>query len=299
MDIGFIGLGSMGHAMADNLLKAGHTLRVWNRSQDKARDLVARGAQPADRPRDVAAPGGIVVTMVADDAALLDVVEGPNGIGEQLGAGGIHLSMSTVAPQTSARLAELHRAKGAAYVAAPVFGRPDAAAAKMLFILCAGPAQACQTAQPVLEAMGQKVFALGEDPQHANILKLNGNFMIMGVIEAMAEAMTLGEKYGLAREKTMEVLTQSIFPAPIFVNYGKQIAAHTYAPAKFKLALGLKDANLVLDAARAVQMPMPLAQLAQGRLQTAVAKARGHLDWTATAMNVAEDAGLKASEQAG
>jgi 3-hydroxyisobutyrate dehydrogenase-like beta-hydroxyacid dehydrogenase len=293
MEAGFIGLGSMGHAMAANLLKAGHTLRVWNRSKDKAADLVAQGARLVDQPCDVVEANGIVITMVADDAALTEIVSGPGGIWEKLGAGGIHLSMSTIAPHTAATLAELHRAKGTAYVAAPVFGRPDAAAAKMLFILSAGPAAACGKVQPLLEAMGQKVFPLGEDPRHANILKLNGNFMIMGAIEAMAEAMTLGEKYGVPREKTIEVLTQSIFPAPIFVNYGKQIAGHAYAPARFKLSLGLKDANLVLDAANRMHMPMPLAQLMQGRYQSALAKSRGHLDWTAVALNVAEDAGLQ------
>ncbi|HJV84106.1 MAG TPA: NAD(P)-dependent oxidoreductase [Noviherbaspirillum sp.] len=291
MDVGFIGLGSMGHAMAANLLQAGHTLRVWNRSPDKADDLVARGAQRAGRPADCVSSDGLVVTMLSDDAALEAVVAGPDGIGERLAAGGIHISMSTIAPSTSSRLAALHVSRGAAYVAAPVFGRPDAAATKLLFVLMAGPQEACTRILPLLEAMGQKVFQIGQDPAQANIIKLGGNFMIMAAIEAMAETMTLGEKFGVAREKMMEVLTQSILPAPLFVNYGRQIANHSYEPARFKLSLGLKDANLVLAAAGSKQVPMPLAGMMQNRFLSSMAKGRGEFDWTAAALGVSEDAG--------
>lgn len=293
MDVGFIGLGSMGHGMAANLLKAGHRVRVWNRSPAKAAELVSQGAQLVERPCDVVGADGIAITMLADDAALQAVTLGPDGIGARLKAGGIHLSMSTVGPHTATSLSQAHAAQGTSYVAAPVFGRPDAAAAQRLFVLCAGPAEACQRVQPLLDAMGQKVFMLGADVAHASVLKLSGNFMIMGMIEALAEAMTLAEKYGLARDKVVEVLTQSIFPAPVYVNYGAQLATHRYEPAGFKLTLGLKDANLVLDAAARVHMPMPLAQLMQGRYQSAVAKSRGHLDWCAAALSVAEDAGLQ------
>jgi len=292
MKLGFAGLGSMGLPMAENLLKAGHALTVWNRSKGKADGLVEKGARLADRPADMAEADGVVITMLADDKALEDVTLGERGIMEKLGPGGLHISMSTISPALSSRLEQMHRSRGAAYLAAPVFGRPDAAAAKLLFVLCAGQAQARHLAQPILEALGQKVFALGENPAHANIVKLSGNFMIMAAIEAMAEAMTLGEKHGVPREQLIDVLTQSIFPAPLFVNYGKQIAAHSYEPARFKLSLGLKDANLVLAAANSVQLAMPLASLMQGRYQTGMAKARGDLDWTAAALSVAEDAGV-------
>ncbi|MGN6704353.1 MAG: NAD(P)-dependent oxidoreductase [Burkholderiaceae bacterium] len=292
MHIGFVGLGSMGHAMAANLQQAGHALAVWNRSPGTAQDLGDAGATLARTPADTVAPDGIVITMVANDAALEQVVTGPDGIGGKLGKGGIHLSMSTVSDATSRRLADWHRARGAAYVAAPVFGRPDAAAARLLFILSAGPADAREKVQPLLDAMGQKTFDLGDDPGHANIVKLAGNFMIMGVIEAFAAAMTLGEKHGVPRQKTVEVLTQSIFPSPLFVNYGGQIAGHTYQPARFKLSLGLKDATLVLAAANQAQLPMPLAALMQGRYQSAMAKGRADLDWTAAAIGVSEDGGL-------
>ena len=294
MDIGFIGLGSMGHAMAGNLLRAGHRVSLWNRSPDKARDLVRDGARLAERACDVAPASGIVVTMLSDDAALRDVVQGEHGIGQHLGEGGIHVSMSTVSPQTAQDLSALHAARGTHYVAAPVFGRPDAAAAAKLFVLCAGPQAARQAVLPALEAMGQRVFELGEDAAAANVLKLSGNFMLMAAIESLAEAMTLGERYGLPRERTVEVLTQSILPAPVMVNYGRQIAQHAYQPAGFKLSLGLKDADLVLGAARKVAMPMPLAQLVQGRLLSALAHQRGDMDWSAAAIGVSDDAGLPA-----
>jgi len=297
MEIGFIGLGSMGQPMAENLIKAGHSLRIWNRSPSKAKTLETLGARRVERPADAVKSDGIVITMVADDAALEEVVSGVGGIASILGAGGIHLSMSTISPALATRLQALHSACGSAYVAAPVFGRPDAAAAKMLFILCAGQAQACRTVQPLLEAMGQKIFMLGDAPAQANVVKLSGNFMIMAAIEAMAEAMTLGEKHNVPRETMIDVLTQSIFPAPLYVNYGRQIAAHAYEPARFKLPLGLKDANLVLAAANDAQMPMPLASLMQGRFLSAMAKGRAHLDWTAAALAVAEDAGLRPEDK--
>jgi 3-hydroxyisobutyrate dehydrogenase-like beta-hydroxyacid dehydrogenase len=292
MEAGFVGLGSMGLPMAENLVKSGHALSVWNRSREKADALVAQGARLADSPADVSHADGIVITMLADDRAVEDVMLGQEGIMEKLGPGGLHISMSTISPALSSRLEHLHRSKGAAYLAAPVLGRPDAAAAKLLYVLCAGQAQSRERARPLLEAVGQKVFAVGENPVHANIIKLGGNFMIMAAIEAMAEAMTLAEMHGVPRGQLMDVLTQSIFPAPLFVNYGKQIAAHSYEPARFKLSLGLKDANLVLGAANSVHLAMPLASLMQGRYQTGMAKGRGDLDWTAAALTVAEDAGV-------
>jgi 3-hydroxyisobutyrate dehydrogenase-like beta-hydroxyacid dehydrogenase len=297
MEVGFIGLGAMGLPMAANLLRAGHTLRVWNRSKDKAAALAALGAVVVDRPADTVGEAGVAITMVSDDAALDEVVEGAGGIGGRLRHGGLHLSMSTVSPALARRLSEYHAQRGAAYVAAPVFGRPDAAEAKRLFVLCAGPDAACARVQPLFDAMGQRTFPLGSDPTRANVVKLAGNFMIMGAMEALAEAMTLGEKHGIAREATLEVLTQTLFTAPLFANYGKQIATHTYEPARFKLPLGLKDANLVLEAAGQARVPMPLAQLVQSRFQRAIAKSRGQLDWSAIGLDVSEDAGLTPGRQ--
>jgi 3-hydroxyisobutyrate dehydrogenase-like beta-hydroxyacid dehydrogenase len=294
MEIGYVGLGGMGHAMASNLMSKGHTLRVWNRSPGKAADLVAQGATLVEHPGQAVASDGIVFTMVADGAALDQVTSGPDGIAAALGPGGIHVSMSTVSPETTRRLAALHAERGAAFIAAPVFGRPTAAAAAMLFILCAGAEAARNKVIPLLETMGQRVFPLGDDPVAASIVKLGGNFMIMGVIEAMAEAATLCEKYGVARKDMIDVMTQSIFATPLYVNYGKLIAAHDYANPGFKLSLGFKDANLVLAAADRSRVPMPLASMMHDRFLAAMAKERGELDWTAAALNVSEDAGLRA-----
>ncbi|MVW59169.1 NAD-binding protein [Massilia sp. NEAU-DD11] len=293
MEIGYVGLGGMGHAMASNLISKGHTLRVWNRSPGKAADLVAQGATLVEHPGQAAAGDGVVFTMVADDAALEQVVGGPDGIAAKLGPGGIHVSMSTVSPETTQRIAALHAERGAAFVVAPVFGRPTAAAAAMLFILVAGEAGARDKIMPLLETMGQRVFPLGDDPVAASIVKLSGNFMIMGVIEAMAEAATLCEKYGVERSAMMDVMTQSIFATPLYVNYGKLIAQHDYANPGFKLSLGFKDANLVMAAARKAHVPMPLASMMHDRFLSALAKDRGELDWTAAALNVSEDAGLR------
>lgn len=293
MEIGYVGLGGMGHAMASNLISKGHTLRVWNRSPGKAAGLVAQGATLVEHPGQTVAGDGIVFTMVADDAALEQVVGGPDGIAAKLGPGGIHVSMSTVSPETTRKLAALHAERGAGFIAAPVFGRPTAAAAAMLFILVAGEAGAREKIVPLLETMGQRVFQLGDDPVAASIVKLSGNFMIMGVIEAMAEAATLCEQYGVERSAMMDVMTQSIFATPLYVNYGKLIAQHDYANPGFKLSLGFKDANLVLDAATKARVPMPLASMMHDRFLSALAKDRGELDWTAAALNVSEEAGLR------
>jgi 3-hydroxyisobutyrate dehydrogenase-like beta-hydroxyacid dehydrogenase len=291
MQIGYVGLGGMGHAMASNLMKQGHVARVWNRLPDKAAGLVAQGATLVNHPGQAVAGDGIVFTMVADDAALEQVVAGPDGIAAALGPGGIHVSMSTVSPETTRRLAALHAERGAGFVAAPVFGRPTAVAAAMLFILVAGEAGARDKILPLLEMMGLRVFPLGDDPVAATIVKLSGNFMIMGVIEAMAEAATLCEKYGVARGTMMDVMTQSIFATPLYVNYGKLIAQHDYANPGFKLSLGFKDAGLVLDAATKACVPMPLASLMHDHFLSALAKDRGEFDWTAAALNVSEKAG--------
>lgn len=290
--IGFIGTGSMGEPMARNLLAAGYPLRVYNRSPEKTHPLADQGAHVVSRPVDVVEPGGIVVTMVSNDAALEAVTTGSGGVLERLGPGGIHLVTSTVAPATVAALAPLHAERGATYVAAPVFGRPDAAAAKKLWVIAAGPPQARNRVRPILEAIGQSVFDVGDDPQLANVIKLCGNFMIVSAMEAIAEAFTLAEKNGVPREIIYNVLTQTIFANPLYQNYGRAIAQHHYSPAGFQLALGLKDVSLALQTGAGSQTPMPLASLLRDRLTAQMAKGRQDLDWSALALGVSEDAGL-------
>ncbi len=289
--IGFIGTGSMGEPLALNLLNAGFQVRVYNRTREKAQPLTKAGAHIVARPADVVAEGGIVITMVANDAALDSITLGESGILDRLGPSNVYLVMSTVAPATAARLAQLVAERGAAYVAAPVFGRPDAAAAKQLWIIAAGPPQARARVRPALEAVGQRIFEVGDEPQLANVVKLCGNFMIVAAMEAMAEAFTLAEKSGVPRETIYEALTQTSFANPLYLNYGRMIAQHRYAPAGFRLALGLKDVTLALSTAADATMPMPLASLLHDRLIAQVAKGRQDLDWSALALGVAEDAG--------
>lgn len=289
--IGFIGLGNMGQAMASSLLKAGYTLTVYNRTTSKAEALTAKGAQLAHQPSEAVRTGGIVVSMVANDQALEDIVMS-QGFLERLGQNGIHLSMSTVSPFTARKLAELHAHHGSIYLAAPVFGRPDAAATQKLWICLAGPQAGKERVRPVLEAMGQGIFDFGDDPGAANIVKLCGNFLIVSAMEAMAEALTLAEKSGLDRSAVLDMLAQTMFAAPIYQNYGKMIAEKRHTPVGFQQKLGLKDINLVREAAEYATMPMPLVSLMHDRLIAGVAKGRGEMDWSALSLDVLENAGL-------
>ena len=291
--IGFIGLGHMGRSMASNLLKAGYKLRVYNRDTRKAESLAAEGPQLVMHPGEAVEPGGIVITMVADDAALEDVTLGPDGMLEHLGPGGIHISMSTVSPATAERMTNLHAQHGATYVAAPVFGRPDAAAAGKLWVCVAGVPAAKQRILPILQALGQGIFDFGERPKDANVVKLCGNFLIGSALEAMSEALTLAEKNGLDRNKVIDMFGQTLFACTIYQNYGKIIAEKHYTPVGFEMRLGLKDLNLALDNAEQVKMPMPFADIVHDRFLSGVAKGRGTADWTALAQLVSEDAGIE------
>ncbi len=291
--ISFIGLGSMGLPIAMNLLESGYNLRVYNRTAQKAQPLVEKGAELASNPADVVEPGSIAISMLANDQAVEEVVLGENGILEKLGSGGVHISMSTVSPATAEKLAQQHQQQGSHYLAAPVFGRPDAAAARKLWICLSGNAAAKERALPLLNVLGQKVFDFGEQVGAANVVKLSGNFLIVSALEAMAEAFTLAQKNGIERSQVAELFGQTLFACPIYQNYGRLIAQEQYEPAGFKLALGLKDVELALQTAKESQMPMPLASLVRDRLISAVAKGRGDIDWTGLALGASEDAGLK------
>ena len=290
----FIGLGAMGEPMASSVLRSGVALTVYNRSRERAAPLATAGAKVADSVAAAVTPGGVVITMLANDAALLDVTLGESGVADRLGAGGLHISMSTVSPETSRHLAAEHAKRGSLWLSAPVFGRPEAAAAQKLWICQSGAAEAKARAKPLLEAMGQAIHDFGEEPGAANVVKLSGNFLILSAVEAMAEALTLAEKSGIDRQALAGFLGQTIFNCPIYQNYGRILAAQTYAPAGFKLELGMKDVRLVRDAAESATVPMPLADLLHARLLTSLAKGRGQLDWTAIEMVSAEDAGKRA-----
>lgn len=291
--IGFIGLGKMGEPMARNLLRAGFQLRVYNRTSAKALALASEGAEVVASLGDIVEPDGVVVSMVANDHALEEVVLGENGIGKVLGKGGIHISMSTVSPQIAQKLTAYYQKQGATYLAAPVFGRPEAAAARQLWICLAGDNQAKEQAKPILETLGQQIFDFGESPDAANVVKLTGNFLIGAAIEAMGEAFTFAEKNGVSRERVAEVFSQTFLACPIYQNFGKVIATQEYHPAGFKLSLGLKDINLLTIVAATSLTPMPLGNLLQARLLSAMSKGRADMDWTALAIGASEDAGLK------
>jgi 3-hydroxyisobutyrate dehydrogenase-like beta-hydroxyacid dehydrogenase len=278
--------------MASSLLKAGYTLVVYNRTLSKAKALTAKGARLAHQPGEAVPKGGIVITMVANDQALEEIVMS-RGFLENLGPGGIHLSMSTVSPETSRKLAQLHTQHGSSYLAAPVFGRPEAAAAQKLWICLSGPQIAKGRVQSVLKALGQGIFDFGEDPGAANIVKLCGNFLILSAMEAMAEALALAEKSGIARSAVTDMLTHTLFSAPIYQIYGKMIAEKRHTPAGFRQTLGLKDLNLVRDVAEHATMPMPFASLLHDRLLEGIAKGRGDMDWSALSLDVLENAGLE------
>jgi 3-hydroxyisobutyrate dehydrogenase-like beta-hydroxyacid dehydrogenase len=290
--IGFVGLGAMGGAMAGRLLEAGHRLRVWNRTPERAQPLTRAGAVAAGSPAEAAGRGGIVISTVADDAALEDVTFGEAGLLAGLGERGLHVSMSTIAPATARHLAQAHAAR-AAYLAAPVFGRPEAAAAGKLWVLASGAAAARERARPLLEAMGQQVFEFGEDPGAANVVKLAGNFLLIAAVEAMAEAYTFGEKNGIDREAMASLFGSTLFACGVYQNYGRAVAAQKPTAGGFRLALALKDVNLALGTAGESAVPMPLASLLRDRLLSAQAKGGGDLDVSRLALEVSEAAGLK------
>jgi 3-hydroxyisobutyrate dehydrogenase-like beta-hydroxyacid dehydrogenase len=290
--IGFIGLGHMGQAIASNLITAGYAVHVYNRTPEKAAGLVAQGATRALTPWHTAEPGGVVITMLSDDQALESVVMGEQGFLEQLGPHGIHVSMSTVSPALARRLAHDHQRYQASYVAAPVFGRPEAAAARKLWICISGPHAAKQRIQPVLNAIGQGFFDYGEEPGAAHVVKLAGNFLLASALEALAEALTLGEKNGIDRTALANMFSKTLFACPAYQIYGDAIAQGRYQPPGFTVSLGLKDLNLILGSAAMSTMPMPLASLLHDRFLATIAQGWGNLDWAAIGLGVAQDAGL-------
>ncbi len=257
--IGFIGLGQLGLPVATNLLNAGYALRVYNRTASKAEALVAQGAHLASRPVDAVTSGGIVATLVWDDAALESVVMS-DGFLEHLGPGGIHLSMSTVLPETAKKLAAVHAQHDCAYVEAPIFGRPEAAVAQQLWIPFAGPQQAKERVRPLLQAMGgQGIFDFGEEVGAATLVKLVGNFLISSAGYSMREALSMAQKNGVDPKAVVDMLTHTLFPAPIYQNYGKRIAENN-APFS-QNAIPLKDVGLFKKTAQQVESPTPIASL--------------------------------------
>lgn len=289
--IGFIGLGRMGSGMAANLLSAGHEVVVYNRTAEKARALVGQGAKGAESVG-AACRGEVVVTMLADDRALEQVAFGSDGILERLGKGAVHVSSSTISIALAERLAQAHAARGQRFVSAPVFGRPDAAAAGKLFIVAAGEDAALAAVSVLFEVMGQRTFVVSDRPAAANLVKLSGNFLIAAVVEGLGEAMALVEKGGIDRREYLEILTSTLFGAPVYRTYGGLLAEAKFEPAGFAASLGHKDIRLALEAAEALRVPMPLASLVHDRFLALLAQGGERLDWSAIGMLATKDAGL-------
>ncbi len=289
MKVAFLGLGEMGMAMAVNIARAGHDLTVWNRSE---RSLDRFGDSPPRRARsvgDAVRGADAVLTMLADDAALESVVDG--GLLDALEAGAVHVAMSTIGIDTARRLAEQHGERGRAYVAAPVFGRPDVAEAGKLWIAVAGSAEARARVRPLFDAMGRGVSDFGDQPWHANLVKLGGNFLLAAMLEAMGEACALMRKGGIAPSAFVEA-ANAMFQSPVYANYGGMIADRHHAPALFKATLGLKDMRLALRAADELAVPLPALGVARDALLSAIAQKRGNEDWSVLAEMAHQRAGL-------
>jgi 3-hydroxyisobutyrate dehydrogenase-like beta-hydroxyacid dehydrogenase len=289
MEAGFIGLGGMGRAIAANLLRAGHRLRVWNRSRAPMDELARQGAEPVEEAR--LAFGGVVISMLADDEAMREVILAQRLL-ETAPAGTIHVNMATISVRFAEELAAEHQRHGVQYVSAPVFGRPGAAAAGQLNIVAAGDAAAIDRVQPLLDVIGQRTWRVGPEPRQANAVKVAGNFMIAAAIESMGEAAVMVQRYGVSSADLLNVLTNTLFAAPVYKGYGALIAERRYEPPGFRLALGLKDMRLVLEAADSARTPMPFASVLHDHLLEAVAQGQGESDWAALAEVARRHAGL-------
>ncbi len=293
MDIGFIGLGHMGKAIAANLLRASHRLRVWNRSPDAARELATLGAKLVAEPAE-AAQAEVLMTMLADDESTHGVLVS-GGVLDGAARGLILANLATVSIALTRELAQLARQRGIAYVAAPVFGRPEVARAAKLNIVVAGEESAVARVQPLLTAIGERIWPVGSAPEHATVVKLAGNFMIASALETMGEAAALVQAHGVPPREFLKVLTTTLFAAPVYQNCGRLIAEQQYEPAAFKLVLGLKDVRLALQAGEAARVPMPFASVLRDQLLEAVAAGKAESDWAMLAEVAARHAGLKSA----
>jgi 3-hydroxyisobutyrate dehydrogenase-like beta-hydroxyacid dehydrogenase len=282
-DIGFIGLGNMGLPMARNLLQRGFRLRVYNRSESKTRDLVRLGAVAVNVPADTVQADGLVITMLSDDQALQDLTLGAGGFGARLARGGLHVSMSTVSPELVRKLDDQHRRAGAALVSAPVSGRPDAAEAGSLTVWLAGPEQGKHRARAALEALASAIYDVGAEPAAGNIAKLAANLMVLSSVEMLAEALELAARGGVDRRALAAALTERLFTGPVLTGYGMRMASGSLDEKGFKVALALKDIDLMLTQAAATDARLPFAQVLRERLKAAYVQGLGERDVSALA----------------
>jgi 3-hydroxyisobutyrate dehydrogenase-like beta-hydroxyacid dehydrogenase len=289
MRIGFIGLGSMGKGMAANLLKAGHQLLVWNRSQDAVESLVKQGAIATSHPTEAFA-ADVVISMLADDTVTRTVLIESGALASSK-PGLIHLSMATLSVAFVREMAKLHASAGVELIAAPVFGRNDLAESGMLNIVVAGPQGAIAKVQPLLDVLGQKTWPMGEDPVSASVLKIATNMMLISAIEATGEAMALSQSYGVANNDFVDFITGTLFSAPAYKVYGPKIARRETEGAGFTLRLGLKDVGLALKAGEPNHVPLPFASVLRDNLLDAVALGQGENDLAALGVRAIKRSG--------
>jgi 3-hydroxyisobutyrate dehydrogenase-like beta-hydroxyacid dehydrogenase len=285
MQIGFIGLGNLGTAIAENIFEKRQHLFVYNRTALKAQPLIKKGARFCNSIKELASTCDIVFSMVSDDVALHHITKGEEGIAQHLKAGGIHVCMSTILPATATQLAVIHGQFKSHYIAAPVMGRPEAAKAGKLNFLVAGKSDIVDKIKPLLlDAGGAAVWEFGSEPAAANVAKLCSNSLIVSAIESMAEAIHLAKKSGIDASTWMNMITQSVFAAPVYINYGNILMQEKYLPAGFTLRLGLKDVNLIVEQANEVNAEMPVAKFMQQRFNEGINNGLGDHDWTALAL---------------
>jgi 3-hydroxyisobutyrate dehydrogenase-like beta-hydroxyacid dehydrogenase len=292
MDVGVVGLGPMGSAIAQVLMKAGHRVTVWNRTPEKAEPLVRDGARQAKTPAE-AANREVVLTSLANDDAVSAVVFGQDGVASGLPRGAAHLSASTISLAMSDRLTEEHARRGQVFVSSPVLGRPPAAAAGQLFVLAGGTEAAISQVRPVLESLGQKLFVIGDKPSQANLVKLCANFMIFSTIEQMSEVFAICAKGGVDTGRVFEFLTGSFYSAPVHKNYGSLIVQEKFDPPGAKVTLGHKDNRLFLAAGEALAVPLPYASILRDRFLATIARGEEGLDFAVISRRAREDAGLE------
>jgi len=291
MKIAFIGLGRMGLGMARNLLRAGHTVAVFNRTREKANALATGGARVAVSPADACRDAEVVMTMLADDQAVEEIVFGNDGIAAAIKGGCIHVSHSTISTALARRLTAEHARRDQGYLSVPVFGRPEHSESKNLVVVAAGPSELVARCRPLFDAIGRQTFVIGTEPWQANVAKVCGNFMVISMIESLGEAFATLRKAGVAPEAFLEVIN-ALMASPILALYGRIISQEQFEPAGFALKLGLKDVRLVLAAAEECASPMPLANLVHDHLLSALAQGQGEMDWSSMTQVIARNAGL-------
>jgi 3-hydroxyisobutyrate dehydrogenase-like beta-hydroxyacid dehydrogenase len=285
MEIGFVGLGNLGTPIAENILEKNQPLFVYNRTTSRAQPVVEKGAILCNSIKELVQKCDVVFSIVSDDAALNDITKGDNGIAQNLKERGIHVSMSTILPDTATKLTQLHKQFNNHYIAAPVMGRPEAARTRKLNFLVSGEQAIIETIKPLLQyAGGIGIWEFGNEPYAANVAKLCTNFLIVSAIESMAEGINLAKKSGIDGATWINMITQTMFAAPVYINYSNILLKEIFQPAGFALKLGLKDVNLVIQQSTEVNAKMPIGKLMQQRLRECLENGLGDHDWTAMAL---------------